>query len=212
MRLAMAAMTSDRVAKEASSRWSLVPRLLVVVLLIGMAGCASHRAPVATPLAAAPEAPARTGGYVGGTVVMECAPFARAVSGVDLKGPAADWWWAAAGRYTRTSTPVVGSVLTFRRTSRLPDGHAAVVSRLVSTREIRVTQANWVHSRVTDDMPVIDISERNDWTLVRVWWPPSGQLGSRHYPTWGFITPERPAVRDALEAAMMRIVLAASSP
>ncbi|WP_241911544.1 CHAP domain-containing protein [Telmatospirillum siberiense] len=161
--------------------------------------------PVATTAPPAAEAPS-IGGYVGGMVPIECAPFARSVSGVNLRGDAADWWQAAAGRYVRTSTPVVGAVLAFRRTSRLPSGHAAVVSRLVSDREIRVTQANWVPHRVTEDMPVIDISPDNDWTMVRVWWPPIGQLGSGHFPTWGFITPEHPSTRERLIVAMQETI------
>jgi len=151
------------------------------------------------------------GGYVGGVVALECAPFARALSGVNLKGPAADWWQEAAGRYNRSSTPEVGAVLTFRRTSRLPDGHAAVVTRLLSERKILVTQANWVHHRVTEDMPVVDISEANDWSEVRVWWPPSGQLGSGHYPTWGFVVADRPFPRDWLMAALPAAIRTASS-
>lgn len=137
---------------------------------------------------------------------MECAPFARAISGVALKGAAGDWWGEAAGRYIRAARPVVGAVLAFRRTSRLPDGHVAVVSRLVSDREIRVTQANWVHHRVTEDMPVVDVSPANDWTVVRVWWPPIGQLGSRHYPTWGFIQPEHPSSHDEQYVATLSVV------
>jgi surface antigen len=73
-------------------------------------------------------------------VRLECAPFARALSGVDLYGPAGDWWQKASGRYARSSRPAVGAVLAFRRTSRLPDGHAAVVSRVVSGRTIFVTR------------------------------------------------------------------------
>ena len=143
--------------------------------------------------------------------MLECAPFARAVSGVNLRGAAADWWQAAAGRYVRTSQPVVGAVLAFRRTSRLPDGHAAVVSRLLSDREILVTQANWVPHRVTEDMPVIDVSAANDWSMIRVWWPPSGQMGSRTYPAWGFILPDQPMSHDGQEASMMEVLRVASS-
>lgn len=143
--------------------------------------------------------------------MLECAPFARAVSGINLRGAAADWWQGAAGRYERSARPMVGAVLTFRRTSRLPDGHAAVVSRLLSEREILVTQANWVPHRVTEDMPVLDVSQANDWSEVRVWWPPIGQMGSRRYPTWGFILPERALSHDRMAAAMMEAIRIASS-
>ena len=142
----------------------------------------------------------RVGGYVGGTVPLECAPFARTLSGVRLYGPAGDWWWEAQGRYARTYAPEVGSVLIFARTNRLRDGHAAVVTRVMSNRQILVTQANWVHHRVTEDQPVIDVSPRGDWSEVRVWWPPSGQMGITAYPAHGFVRATRPMSHEQLAA------------
>jgi surface antigen len=124
---------------------------------------------------------------VGDSGALECVPFARARSGVQLHGPAADWWPGADGRYIRTSAPVVGSVLVFRRTSRLPNGHVAVVTRVLSERQILVSHANWVHHRVSENVSVIDVSPNNNWTMVRVWWPPSNQMGITTYPTYGFI-------------------------
>ena len=190
--------------------------LLIAAVLVLFGGCASPTPPVPPPfLPLAVQPPAEDsrppGPYVGGPVRLECAPFARTLSGVDLRGAAADWWQQAAERYGRASQPAVGAVLTFRRTSRLPAGHAAVVSRVLSAREILVTQANWVPHRVTRDMPVVDVSPANDWSAVRVWWPPSGQLGSRHYPTWGFILPDRPRSRDGLEASLQDALRLASS-
>ena len=129
----------------------------------------------------------RVGGYVGSSVRMECAPFARALSGVRLSGAAADWWWQADGQYDRSAQPRVGAVLVMQRTGRLRSGHVSVVSRVISRREILVTQANWVHDRITEDQPVIDVSPSNDWSMVRVWWPPSGQIGTTEYPAHGFI-------------------------
>lgn len=142
----------------------------------------------------------RVGDYVGGSVRLECAPFARALSGVHLSGAAADWWWQAEGRYSRSYTPRVGSVLVLSRTGRLRSGHVSVVSRVLSSREILVTQANWVRDRVTEDQPVIDVSPNNDWSMVRVWWPPSGQMGITEYPAHGFIHADRPKSRDELMA------------
>lgn len=151
------------------------------------------------------------GDYVGGTVRAECAPFARALSGVNLSGAAADWWWQAEGRYTRTSTPKTGSVLVLTRSSRLPSGHVAVVSKVISSRQILVTQANWVRHRITEDQPVIDVSPGNDWTMVRVWWPPSGQMGTGDYPAHGFIQSTRPKSRDELMAGTPRAIQVASA-
>jgi hypothetical protein len=97
---------------------------------------------------------------------------------------------------------VEGAVLVFRRSGRLPDGHVSVVARLVSDREIRVTQANWVHHKITRDEPVVDVSTDNDWSRVRVWWEPSNILGSTVYPTYGFISADRPRPRSDLIAGL----------
>ena len=129
------------------------------------------------------------GGAVGTSTSLECAPFARQVSGIQLYGDAHTWWDQAAGQYGRGTTPVPGGVLVFRRTSRLNSGHVSVVSQVVSGREITVTQANWVHRRIGRDEPVVDVSPGNDWSAVRVWWAPSGGLGVTTYPAYGFILP-----------------------
>lgn len=120
---------------------------------------------------------------------LECAPYARQQTGILLYGNAADWWEGAEGRYARGADPAPGGVLVFRRSSRLPSGHVAVVREAVSPREVRVDQANWVHRRVTRGEKVIDVSQANDWSQVRVWWAPSGAMGASTYPTYGFIAP-----------------------
>jgi hypothetical protein len=170
--------------------------VLPTIVLLTLAACASR----------GPEVGSRVGDYVGGQVRVECAPFARELSGVRLWGAAADWWWEAGNRYTKTDTPSVGSVLVFRRSGRLPDGHVSVVSQVLGRRQILVTQANWVHHRVSQDQPVIDVSAANDWSVVRVWWPPSGEMGVSDYPAYGFIRAERPASHDQLIAATPRAI------
>lgn len=135
---------------------------------------------------------------------LECAPFARQVSGIQLYGDAYSWWDQADGRYERVSDPADGGVLVFRRSGRLPSGHVSVVARRVSDREIQVTQANWVHHRITRDEPVLDVSPGNDWSRVRVWWAPSHALGTMVYPTYGFILPDRAHARSDLVAGLAR--------
>ena len=151
------------------------------------------------------------GDYVGGAVSLDCAPFARELSGVRLSGAAADWWWQADGRYARGDSPSIGSVLVLRRSGRLPNGHVAVVSQVLGARRILVTQANWVHHRVSQDQPLIDVSVGNDWTVVRVWWPPTRQLGITDYPAYGFIHANRAATHDQLIAATPRAMRLAAS-
>lgn len=123
--------------------------------------------------------------------VLQCVPFARAESGIVIKGNAANWWDAAAGVYARGRQPEPGAVLNFRATSQMRLGHVAVVTNVLSTREIEVDHANWTwtaatHGNVTLAMRVIDVSPNNDWTAVRVELGHTGQFGAV-YPTYGFI-------------------------
>lgn len=141
-------------------------------------------------------------GDAGQPAPVECAPFARALTGVSLSGDGADWWWKAEGRYARSRMPEVGSILVYRRSSRLPHGHVAVVSAVLSRRQIMVTQANWVHHRVTEDQLVLDVSPDGDWSRVRVWWPPANQMGTTEYDIFGFIRPEHPSGHDRILAAV----------
>jgi len=121
---------------------------------------------------------------------ISCVPFARADSGITVAGNAWEWWQNAAGVYSRGSVPEPGSVLTFRANGRMRLGHVAVVSRVVNTREIEIDHANWwgpgMHGGVARNVPVVDVSEANDWTAVRVGLGQSGDYGSV-YPTYGFI-------------------------
>jgi len=131
----------------------------------------------------------RVAASAGAFTSLECVPFARQVSGIQLYGNADSWWDQAAGRYSRGAEPAPGGVLVFRRSGRLEFGHVSVVDRVVSAREITVTQSNWVHRRITRGDLVLDVSARNDWSAVRVWWAPIGALGGTVYPTYGFIAP-----------------------
>ena len=92
--------------------------------------------------------------------------------------------------YSRGSVPEPGSVLTFRPNGRMRLGHVAVVSRVINPREIEVEHANWwgpgMYGGVAHNIPVVDVSEANDWTAVRVGLSESGKFGSV-YPTYGFI-------------------------
>jgi hypothetical protein len=130
-----------------------------------------------------------SGVYHGGW--MECVPYAREVSGVELTGDAYLWWNEAAGRYQRGQTPEPGSVLNFRNNGRMRLGHVAVVTEVVNRREILVTQANWggpgfVRGGVSSGISVVDVSPNNDWTAVRMALGHSPEYGSV-YPTYGFI-------------------------
>lgn len=130
----------------------------------------------------------RSGGGGGG---ISCVPYARMESGIDVKGNAANWWEAASGTYERGFRPEPGSVLNFRATGRMRLGHVAVVAAVVDSRTIQIDHANWSgpgasKGGVSRGIPVVDVSQNNDWSEVRVGLGRTGDFGSV-YPTYGFI-------------------------
>jgi surface antigen len=123
--------------------------------------------------------------------VLQCVPYARFMSGISLRGDAWTWWDKAAGIYARGNHPEPGAVLSFPGTDRMPLGHVAVVTQVLSDRKILIDHANWPnayiqHGAISRDIQVADVSPANDWTEVRVQFGEGGPLGSV-YPTNGFI-------------------------
>lgn len=128
---------------------------------------------------------------------LQCVPYARAHSGIDIHGDAWTWWQSAEGRFRRDRTPQPGAVLVLSRSEYTHLGHLAVVAQVVGPREILVEHANWLNKGNIHRMaPVHDVSKANDWSAVRVWYIPGGQLGRRIYPASGFIHP------DGVQAAL----------
>jgi surface antigen len=121
---------------------------------------------------------------------ISCVPYARQVSGIMVAGNAWQWWDNAEGRYARGDHPEVGSVLNFRSNGRMRLGHVAVVTQVVNAREVMVDHANWPggggRGGVSHDVTVVDVSEANNWSAVRVELGRGGEFGSV-YPTYGFI-------------------------
>jgi hypothetical protein len=125
-----------------------------------------------------------------------CVEYARAISGLKIFGDAKYWWGRAKNLYARASHPLEEAVMVFSGSARLRRGHLAVVSKIVSPREIRVEQANWMNKGEIDhNTPVLDVSKNNDWSRVRVWDVPSKQFGAHVYAISGFIL--KPLVREA---------------
>ncbi|MDO7836961.1 CHAP domain-containing protein [Sphingobium sp. HBC34] len=140
---------------------------------------------------------------------LQCAPFARQVSGIDIHGNANSWWGQAEGRYDRGHEPRVGAVLAFAASRSMPVGHVAMVSKVVSDREVLLTHANWSYrGGIERDVRAIDVSANNDWTDVRVWYGPIGGLGLRSNPAKGFIYASAP---KAAEPMPVRIASAETS-
>lgn len=138
--------------------------------------------------------------------VLQCVPYARQVSGIDIHGNAHTWWNQAAGRYERGQEPRVGAVLAFSSSRAMPVGHVAMVSKVVSEREVLLTHANWSYrGGIERNVRAVDVSPNNDWSDVRVWYGPIGDLGRRSNPARGFIYANAPA---PVEQAPVRIASA----
>jgi hypothetical protein len=117
-----------------------------------------------------------------------CVEYARARSGMAVFGDAKLWWSRAKNLYARAAHPVSEAVMVFSGSRRLKHGHVAVVTNIVSAREIRVDQANWQnHGEIDHSTPVLDVSKKNDWSQVRVWDIRSQSFGAHVYAVSGFI-------------------------
>lgn len=128
---------------------------------------------------------------------LTCVPYARMATGMAISGDGRMWWHNAAGLYQRGQRPEVGSVLAFPGSGAMRAGHVSVVENLVGPREITVHHANWTGpgippGTVTRGVRVVDVSEANDWTAVRVQAGYDRDTLGRTYPTYGFIH-DRPA-------------------
>jgi surface antigen len=130
---------------------------------------------------------------------LQCVPYARRVSGVQIFGDAHTWWTQAADRYERGYTPRVGAVMTFKPHGNMRLGHVAAVSRIIDARTVLLRHSNWSpingrRGQIEDNVRATDVSENNDWSEVRVWFDPIQALGGTHWPVQGFIY-NRPARR-----------------
>jgi surface antigen len=166
------------------------------------------------------------GGSASAENYWQCVPFARMISGIQLFGDAWTWWQQAAGKYAEGFTPKTGSVLVFKPSGVMSKGHVAVVSQVLTDRIIQVTHANWsviggTRGKVERDVTVVDVSPRGDWSQVKVWFDPAGDLGNTVYPTYGFIyqstgaaarSATENAVRTVAQTAMTQLANAVPGP
>lgn len=119
---------------------------------------------------------------------LQCVPFARQMSGIDIRGNAKTWWAQAAGRFERGNTPREGSVLTLPGFGKMYNGHVAMVSKVVNDREVLLTHANWSRrGGIERNVRAIDVSEKGDWSRVKIWFGGIGDFGKTTYPAYGFI-------------------------
>jgi hypothetical protein len=155
--------------------------VLIVACLLSLSACGGGR--FSTPYAK---------GFKSSEPI-QCVPYARQVSGIELYGDAHTWWGQAAQdpRYQRSQTPKTGSVVVLARTPQMTSGHVAVVRRVVGARHIDVAHSNWGNDRNTrryvyERMRAEDASVNNDWSRIRFWNHHIGAFG-QPYEVWGFI-------------------------
>ncbi len=154
---------------------------------------------------------------------LQCVTFARQFTGMQIFGDAWTWWEKATGKYDEGQTPKPGAVLVFKSQGKMKLGHVAVVSQIVTDRYIQITHANWSpvngrRGRVEDHVNVLDVSDKGDWSKVKVWYGPLNDLGTTIYTTYGFIysanqTSAQPAkieapARKAIDRAPMQVAIA----
>lgn len=127
--------------------------------------------------------------------LLQCVPYARQVSGIQIYGDAHSWWQQADGRYAKGQRPVPGAVMAFKPHRAMQLGHVAAVSKVLDSRRVLLDHANWspINGRkgqIERDVLAEDVSAANDWSEVRVWYTPTGGLGTTRYPVHGFIYPQ----------------------
>jgi len=149
----------------------------------------SHAKPVVLPVANAATSGQELPPY------LQCVPYARDVTGIDIYGDAHTWWQQAAGRYERGNTPRVGAVMAFAPTNKMALGHVAAVARVIDSRTVLLDHANWSpidgrRGQIERNVKAVDVSPNNDWSQVRVWYHPLQALGTTAWPVHGFIYPD----------------------
>ncbi|MEM8949003.1 MAG: CHAP domain-containing protein [Pseudomonadota bacterium] len=119
---------------------------------------------------------------------LQCVPYARELSGIQIRGNAWTWWAQAKGRYPRSESPEAGAVMVLKKKNAASLGHVAYVEEVIDNRTLIVSHANWLNQgRLHNNTPVIDVSRNNDWSAVRFWNTEGGHFGGNTYYPYGFI-------------------------
>jgi surface antigen len=169
----------------------MVGRYLAGGLLAPMAFALMATAPAEARSAIENDAPSGGDGAVvrtAGGGYLQCVPYARRVTGIEIFGDAHTWWGQASGRFGKGSEPRVGAVMALRPHGNSRLGHVAAVSKVIDSRTVLIRHANWSQrGKIEDNVRAVDASPGNDWSEVRVWYGPAQKLGAGHWPLYGFI-------------------------
>ena len=141
---------------------------------------------------------------------LQCVPFARQATGVNIYGDAHTWWDQAEGRYARGREPKVGAVMAFQPHGGSRLGHVAAVSKIVDSRTLLISHANWSpingrRGQIERNVRAVDVSPDNDWSQVRVWFAPIKALGGTAWPVTGFIYNKRPGADKAPKPQLIKV-------
>lgn len=123
---------------------------------------------------------------------LQCVPYAREQSGIEIYGDAHTWWDQAKGKFKRGNTPKRGAVMAFQPHRNMELGHVAAVSKVIDSRTVLLRHSNWSpingrRGQIENDVRAVDVSRNNDWSEVRVWYAPVQGLGKTVWPIHGFI-------------------------
>jgi surface antigen len=171
-------------------------QLVMLTVLVAFPGLSKARPVAPSPAASIDD----RGDYAQGDFGLpsiQCVPYARQVSGIQIRGDAHTWWDQAAGRFARGPRPRVGAVMSFPPFGAMQLGHVAAVSKVIDDRTVLLRHANWSpingrRGQTEDNVRAIDVSPEGDWSEVRVWYAPLGALGTTHWPVNGFIYNQKP--------------------
>lgn len=148
--------------------------------------------------------------------LLQCVPYARQISGIQIFGDAHSWWQQAEGRYERGQRPAVGAVMAFKPYRSMQLGHVATVAKVLDKRRVLLDHANWSpidgrKGQIERNVLAEDVSAANDWSEVRVWYAPIGALGTTRYPVFGFIYPQG-RTPSRLQSPPVQIAAADAAP
>lgn len=133
---------------------------------------------------------------------LQCVPFARQESGIEIYGNASTWWAQAASRFDTASAPTEGAVIVMRGYRNPNRGHVGVVRQVINRRLILLDHANWMNrGEITRAVPVRDVSPNGDWSQVQVWNVAGRHWGGRIYVVQGFILPPELTDENQLAAS-----------
>ncbi|MEP3225881.1 MAG: CHAP domain-containing protein [Parasphingorhabdus sp.] len=125
---------------------------------------------------------------------LQCVPFARQQSGINIYGDAHTWWRQARFAYQRGNQPRIGAVMSLKSHGKMRLGHVAVVSAIIDERNILLNHANWSpingrRGQIERNVAARDVSAQGDWSAVKIWYAPISSLGKTAFPVNGFIYP-----------------------